>query len=239
MDKDDNNGVSEIHCLTLIGQIEGHVMLQPQNKTTKYEHVIPQLVGIRQNNKIKGLLVVLNTVGGDVESGLALAEMLISLGKPVVSIVVGGGHSIGVALAVASDYSFITQSGTMTLHPVRMNGTVIGVQQTFEYFDKMQDRIIDFVTRNSKINRQRLKELILDTGNIAKDVGTVVMGEEAVAEGIIDEVGGLDKALNKLEEMIKERESVNQDTRISEKNEKLDKLVKTEKKKDREKKKEK
>ncbi|OGO84447.1 MAG: translocation-enhancing protein TepA [Clostridiales bacterium GWE2_32_10] len=172
--KEDEEKTSEIHCLTIVGQVEGHVMLQPQNKTTRYEHVMPQLVGIRQNDKIKGLLVVLNTIGGDVEAGLAISEMLVSLGKPVVSIVLGGGHSIGMALAVASDYSFISPSSTMTLHPIRMNGTVIGVQQTFEYFDKMQDTIIDFVVRHSRITKERLKELILDTKNIAKDYNLVI-----------------------------------------------------------------
>jgi len=205
--KKEDEKTSEIHCLTIVGQIEGHVMLPPQNKTTKYEHVIPQLVAINQNDKIKGLLVVLNTVGGDVEAGLAISEMLCSLGKPVVSIVLGGGHSIGVPLAVASNYSFISPSSTMTLHPIRMNGTVIGVQQTFEYFDKMQDLIIEFVTRKSRITRERLKELILDTANIAKDVGTVIIGEQAVKEGIINEVGGLERAMQKLKELINEKQN--------------------------------
>ncbi|QUI25700.1 ATP-dependent Clp protease proteolytic subunit [Vallitalea pronyensis] len=191
-----------IHCLTIIGQIEGHVCLPQQNKTTKYEHVLPQLASIEESDDIDGLLLLLNTVGGDVEAGLAIAEMIASLSKPTVSIVLGGGHSIGVPLAVAAKYSFIVPSSTMTIHPVRMSGTVIGVPQTFEYFDKMQDRIIDFITRNSKISRERIKQLMLDTGQLAKDVGTIVVGEETVKEGIIDELGGIDKAIKKLYEMI-------------------------------------
>jgi len=192
----------KIHCLTIIGQIEGHITLPPQNKTTKYEHVIPQLVAIRDNDEIDGVLVILNTVGGDVEAGLAIAEMIASLGKPTVSLVLGGGHSIGVPLAVSANYSFIASSATMTIHPVRMSGTVIGVPQTFEYFDTMQERIVEFVSRNSKISQQRFKELMLDTGKLAKDVGTIVIGEEAVKEKLIDEVGGLNEALSKLYELI-------------------------------------
>lgn len=191
-----------IHCLTIIGQVEGHVCLPQQNKTTKYEHVLPQLASIEESDDIDGLLLLLNTVGGDVEAGLAIAEMIASLSKPTVSIVLGGGHSIGVPLAVAAKYSFIVPSSTMTIHPVRMSGTVIGVPQTFEYFDKMQDRIVDFITRNSDITRDRIKELMLDTGQLAKDVGTIVVGEEAVKEGIINELGGIDKAIKKLYEMI-------------------------------------
>jgi ATP-dependent protease ClpP protease subunit len=200
IDKEDDR----IHCLTIIGQVEGHVCLPQQNKTTKYEHVLPQLASIEESDNIDGLLLLLNTVGGDVEAGLAIAEMISSLSKPTVSIVLGGGHSIGVPLAVSTKYSFIVPSSTMTIHPVRMSGTVIGVPQTFEYFDKMQDRIVDFITRNSKINRDRLKQLMLDTGKLAKDVGTIIVGEEAVEEGIIDELGGIDKAIKKLYEMIEE-----------------------------------
>lgn len=196
---------SKIHCLTIIGQIEGHIALPPQNKTTKYEHVIPQLVAIRDNCEIDGLLIVLNTVGGDVEAGLAIAEMIASLGKPSVSLVLGGGHSIGVPLAVSANYSFIASSATMTIHPVRMSGTVIGIPQTFEYFDKMQDRIVEFVSRNSKISQQRFKELMLDTGKLAKDVGTIVIGDEAVKEKLIDEVGGLNPAVTKLYQLIDEK----------------------------------
>lgn len=201
----------KIHCLTIIGQIEGHIALPPQNKTTKYEHVIPQLVAIRDNDEIDGVLIVLNTVGGDVEAGLAIAEMIASLGKPTVSLVLGGGHSIGVPLAVSANYSFIASSATMTIHPVRMSGTVIGVPQTFEYFDKMQERIVEFVSRNSNISQERFKELMLDTGKLAKDVGTIVIGEEAVREKLIDEVGGLDTALKKLYQLIDEHKKLKED----------------------------
>lgn len=191
-----------IHCLTIIGQVEGHVCLPQQNKTTKYEHVLPQLASIEENDEIDGLLILLNTVGGDVEAGLAISEMISSLSKPTVSLVLGGGHSIGVPLAVSAKYSFIVPSATMTIHPVRMSGTVIGVPQTYEYFDRMQERILDFVTLNSKISKQRIKELMLDTGKLAKDVGTIIVGEEAVKEGLIDELGGIDKAVKKLYDMI-------------------------------------
>lgn len=209
--KDNDRNKQRIHCLTIIGQIEGHIALPPQNKTTKYEHVIPQLVAIRDNDEIDGVILVLNTVGGDVEAGLAIAEMIASLGKPTVSLVLGGGHSIGVPLAVSAKYSFIASSATMTIHPVRMSGTVIGVPQTFEYFDKMQERIVDFVSRNSKISQQRFKELMLDTGKLAKDVGTIVIGEEAVKEKLIDEVGGLDDALKKLYALIEEDKKSKED----------------------------
>jgi ATP-dependent protease ClpP protease subunit len=203
MPKPEKNPKGNIHCLTIIGQVEGHIMLPPQNKTTKYEHVIPQLVSIKDNTEIDGVLVILNTVGGDVEAGLAISEMIASLGKPVVSLVLGGGHSIGVPLAVAAQYSFIAPSATMTIHPVRMSGTVIGIAQTYEYFDKMQERIVQFVVRNSKISSQRFRELMLDTGKLAKDVGTIVIGEEAVKENLIDEMGGLADAVDKLYELIK------------------------------------
>lgn len=195
-------GESPIHCITIIGQVEGHMSLPPQNKTTKYEHLIPQIVGLCENPKVKGILVVLNTVGGDVEAGLALAEMIASINKPVVSLVLGGAHSIGVPIAVASDYSFITPTATMTIHPVRMNGTVIGVQQTFEFFDQMQERIVAFVAKNSHIPEARFRELMLDVGKLARDVGTILVGEEAVKEKIIDEVGGLTEAMKKLHSMI-------------------------------------
>ncbi len=193
---------SPIHCIQIIGQIEGHVTMPPQNKTTKYEHIIPQVIALKENPKVKGFLLVLNTVGGDVEAGLALAELLTSIGKPVVSLVLGGAHSIGVPLAVAADYSFITPSATMTVHPVRMSGTVIGVAQTFEFFDKMQDRIIAFVSNHSNITQERFKELMLDTGKLAKDVGTILIGEQAVEEQLIDEVGGLSAAMEKLYALI-------------------------------------
>ena len=197
---------SGIHCITIIGQVEGHVSMPPQNKTTKYEHIIPQLVGLSDDPKIKGLLVILNTVGGDVEAGLALAELIASFEKPVVSLVLGGAHSIGVPIAVSSDYSFITPSATMTIHPVRMNGTVLGVVQTFEYFDQMQERIVEFVSTNSGISPDRFRELMLDTGKLAKDMGTILVGKQAVDEKIIHEVGGLKEALHKLHEMIDAKE---------------------------------
>ncbi|MEG0085297.1 MAG: ATP-dependent Clp protease proteolytic subunit [Niameybacter sp.] len=201
---------SGIHCITIIGQVEGHVSMPPQNKTTKYEHLIPQLVGLSDDPKIKGVLVVLNTVGGDVEAGLAIAELLASFEKPVVSLVLGGAHSIGVPIAVSSDYAFITPSATMTIHPVRMNGTVLGVAQTFEYFDQMQERIVEFVSGNSGISSERFRQLMLDTGKLAKDMGTILVGKEAVDEKIINEIGGLKEALHKLHEMIKSKEGANQ-----------------------------
>ncbi|MCQ6274157.1 ATP-dependent Clp protease proteolytic subunit [Bacillus sp. V3B] len=193
---------SRIHCLTIIGQIEGHLQLPPQNKTTKYEHIIPQLVAIEQNPKIEGLLVILNTVGGDVEAGLAISEMIASLSKPTVSIVLGGGHSIGVPIAVSCDYSFIADTATMTIHPVRITGLVISVPQTFEYLDKMQDRVVRFVTNNSRISEEKFKELMFDKGNLSRDIGTNVIGTDAVQSGLIDEVGGIGKALKKLNELI-------------------------------------
>ncbi len=193
---------SNIHVLTIIGQIEGHMQLPPQNKTTKYEHLIPQIAAIEQNPKIEGLLILLNTVGGDVEAGLAIAEMIASLTKPTVSIVLGGGHSIGVPIAVSANYSFIAPTATMTIHPVRLTGLVIGVPQTFEYLDKMQDRVISFVTRNSNIGEDKLKELMLSKGNLTRDIGTNVLGEDAVKYGMIDEVGGVGKGMQKLNELI-------------------------------------
>ncbi|MFS0782241.1 ATP-dependent Clp protease proteolytic subunit [Bacillus sp. 1P06AnD] len=198
---------SKIHCLTIIGQIEGHMQLPPQNKTTKYEHVIPQIVAIEQNPKIEGLLVILNTVGGDVEAGLALAEMLASLSKPTVSIVLGGGHSIGVPIAVSCDYSFIAETATMTIHPIRLTGLVIGVPQTFEYLDKMQDRVIQFVTKHSKVSEEEFKELMFAKGNLTRDIGTNVVGNDAVSCGIIDAVGGVGQAMKKLNGLIDERKS--------------------------------
>ncbi|PHV70644.1 peptidase S14 [Sporanaerobium hydrogeniformans] len=201
-----SEGESPIHCLTIIGQVEGHMSLPPQNKTTKYEHLIPQVVGLCDNPKVKGILVILNTVGGDVEAGLALAELIASINKPVVSLVLGGAHSIGVPIAVASDYSFITPTATMTIHPVRMSGTVIGVQQTFEFFDQMQERIVAFVSRNSNISEDRFRQLMLDVGKLARDVGTILVGKEAVDEKIINEVGGLSEAMQKLHVLIQEEE---------------------------------
>ncbi|HHW38937.1 MAG TPA: ClpP family protease [Bacillales bacterium] len=196
---------SNIHCLTIIGQIEGHMQLPPQNKTTKYEHLIPQIVAIEQNAKIEGLLLILNTVGGDVEAGLAISEMIASLSKPTVSIVLGGGHSIGVPIAVSTDYSFIAETATMTIHPVRLTGLVIGVPQTFEYLDKMQERVVTFVTSHSNITEDRFKELMLSKGNLTRDIGTNVVGKDAVKYGLINEVGGVGKALAKLNQLIEEK----------------------------------
>lgn len=193
---------STIHCLTIVGQIEGHIQLPPQNKTTKYEHLIPQIVAIEQNPNIEGLLVVLNTVGGDVEAGLAIAEMLASMSKPTVSIVLGGGHSIGVPIAVSCDYSFIAETATMTIHPIRLTGLVIGVPQTFEYLDKMQERVVNFVVKHSNISEEKFKELMFSKGNLTRDIGTNVVGTDAVKYGLIDEVGGLSQAMRKLCELI-------------------------------------
>jgi ATP-dependent protease ClpP protease subunit len=193
---------SNIHCLTIVGQIEGHLQLPPQNKTTKYEHVIPQIVAIEQNPKIEGLLIILNTVGGDVEAGLAIAEMLASLSKPTVSLVLGGGHSIGVPIAVSTDYSFIAETATMTIHPIRLTGLVIGVPQTFEYLDKMQERVVSFVTKHSKIKAETFKDLMFAKGNLTRDIGTNVIGTDAVEYGLINEVGGIGQAMAKLNELI-------------------------------------
>ncbi|KAF1681200.1 translocation-enhancing protein TepA [Bacillus mexicanus] len=195
---------TNIHCLTIIGQIEGHVQLPPQNKTTKYEHVIPQIVAIEQNPKIEGLLIILNTVGGDVEAGLAIAEMLASLSKPTVSIVLGGGHSIGVPIAVSCDYSYIAETATMTIHPVRLTGLVIGVPQTFEYLDKMQERVVKFVTSHSNVTEDKFKELMFSKGNLTRDIGTNVVGKDAVEYGLIDHTGGVGQAIKKLNELIEE-----------------------------------
>lgn len=200
-----SNPRGNIHCLTIIGQIEGHIILPPQNKTTKYEHVIPQLVAIEENTEIEGLLLILNTVGGDVEAGLAIAEMIASMEKPKVSLVLGGGHSIGVPMAVSTDYSYIAPSATMTIHPIRLNGLVIGVPQTYEYFDKMQERVVQFVSKNSGISREDFRHLMLKTGELANDVGTVLFGEDAVRSRLINEVGGLSNAMNKLYELIEQR----------------------------------
>lgn len=194
-----------IHCLTIIGQIEGHYILPSQNKTTKYEHVIPQLVAIEESAEIEGLLIILNTVGGDVEAGLAIAELLSTMKTPTASLVLGGGHSIGVPLAVSCQKSFIVPSATMTVHPVRMNGLVLGVPQTLSYFEKMQDRIVNFVENNSKISAQDFRTLMMKTGELVMDVGTVLDGEGAVQCGLVDELGGLSDALGYLNDTI-ERE---------------------------------
>ncbi len=193
-----------IHCLTIIGQIEGHSLLSSQTKSTKYEHLLPQLVAIDESEEVDGMLVILNTVGGDVEAGLAISEMISTMKKPVVSIVLGGGHSIGVPLAVSAKYSFIARSATMTIHPLRLNGQVIAVSQTYEYFSKIQDRIVDFVVRNSSISKDDFNHFLLNTEDIANDVGTILFGEDAVKCGLIDEVGGLKDATEKLYSLIDE-----------------------------------
>jgi ATP-dependent protease ClpP protease subunit len=193
-----------IHCLTIIGQVEGHYILPSQNKTTKYEHVIPQLVAIEEDPKIHGLLILLNTVGGDVEAGLAIAELVAGMKKPSVSMVLGGGHSIGVPLAVAAKHSFIAPSASMTIHPVRMSGLMLGVPQTLEYFQRMQERITRFVTQNSNISEERFTELSMNTKELVMDVGTVLDGADAVEEGLIDSLGNLSDAIDCLNKMIDE-----------------------------------
>jgi len=198
---------SNVYCMTIIGQIEGHLVLPPQNKTTKYEHLIPQLVAAEQNPKIEGTLIVLNTVGGDVEAGLAIAEMISSMTKPAVTLVLGGGHSIGVPIAVAGVKSFIAETATMTIHPIRLNGLVIGVPQTFEYLDKMQERVTRFVTAHSKITEEKFRELMFKTGELTRDIGTTVIGQDAVRHGLIDEVGGIGEALRELNARIAERKA--------------------------------
>lgn len=195
---------SSIHCLTIIGQIEGHMVLPPKNKTTKYEHLIPQLVAIEQSEDIKGLLVVLNTVGGDIEAGLAIAEIISSLSKPSVSLVLGGGHSIGVPIAVATTKSYIAQTASMTIHPIRLAGLLIGIPQTFEYMEKMQERVVKFVAEHSRITPERFRELMFHTGELVRDVGTVLIGDNAVKEGVIDAVGGLSDALLTLRQLVGE-----------------------------------
>ncbi len=191
-----------IHCLSVVGQIEGHYVLAEQNKTTKYEHIIPALVAIEQDRSVEGLLIILNTVGGDVEAGLAIAELISGMKTPTVSLVVGGGHSIGVPLAVSAKRSFIVPTASMTIHPVRMNGTVLGVPQTLAYFDKMQDRIINFVTKNSHIPEPEFRRLLMNTEELVLDVGSVLEGEKAVELGLIDELGSLGDAMDCLYDMI-------------------------------------
>ena len=194
---------SKIHLLSIIGEIEGHEVLSGNSKTTKYEHVIPCLAQIEDDKEIEGVLILINTIGGDVESGLAIAEMIASLSKPTVSLVLGGSHSIGVPLAVASDYSFIVPTGTMLIHPVRMSGMVIGARQTYEYFQRMQNRITGFVAEHSRAEQDEIEEMMMDTGYMTKDLGTILVGREAVEAGIIDEVGGIKEAFRKLYRMIK------------------------------------
>jgi ATP-dependent protease ClpP protease subunit len=187
-----------IHLLSIIGEIEGHECLSSTSKTTKYEHVLPKLAEAEDDNRVEGVLLLLNTMGGDVESGLAIAEMVASLSKPTVSLVLGGSHSIGVPLAVAADYSFIVPTGTMVIHPVRMSGTVIGARQTYEYFRQMQNRIIGFVTGHCNVSKERMEELMMNTQMMTKDLGTILVGKQAVEEGIIDAVGGISDAFAEL-----------------------------------------
>ena len=194
-----------IHVLTIVGQIEGHQVLPPTSKSTKYEHVMPLLALVEESDEIDGLLVLLNTVGGDIEAGLGIAELIASMSKPTVSLVLGGGHSIGVPLAVSSKRSFIAPSAAMTIHPVRLNGLVIGVPQTFYYFERIQERITQFVTANSGIKREDFTKMMLQTGELAADVGSVIYGEEAVELGLIDQIGGLSDALTYLHKMIEQR----------------------------------
>ncbi len=196
------SGKHIIQCMTVIGQIEGHYSLPPQNKTTKYEHIIPQLVAVEESEQIEGLLLILNTVGGDVEAGLALAELVAGMKKPTVSLVLGGGHSIGVPLAVSAKHSFIVPSATMTIHPVRLSGLVLGVPQTFSYFQKMQERITGFILRNSNISREEFNSYLFNTNELVLDVGTVLDGEAAVKSGLIDSLGSLSDALGHLYSMI-------------------------------------
>ena len=201
----ENGKMEDIHLISIIGEIEGHENLSNNSKTTKYDHILPSLAAIEDSKDIHGVLVLLNTMGGDVEAGLAIAEMIASLSKPTVSLVLGGSHSIGVPIAVSTDYSFIVPTGTMVIHPVRMNGTVIGVPQTFEYFKLIQDRITSFVCSHCRADKGVYEGLMTETGMLTKDVGTILVGEDAVKYGIIDEVGGINKAIAKLHEMIRDR----------------------------------
>ncbi len=196
-----------IHLLNIIGEIEGHQCMGPVTKTTKYEHVLPELARVEENRTIDGLLVLLNTVGGDVEAGLAIAEMIASLSVPVVTLLLGGGHSIGVPLSVCGDCSFIVPTATMVIHPIRMNGTVLGVKQNYEYIDRMQDRIISFTCRNSDIDEERLKALMFNTTELTKDIGSVLVGEEAVKKGLIDHVGGIKDAFSCLYGLINRKKN--------------------------------
>ena len=198
-----NAGGKKIFLMTIIGEIEGHELVGNSSKATKYEHIIPRLAMIEDDEEIDGVLILIHTMGGDVEAGLAIAEMIASISKPTVSLVLGGSHSIGVPIAVSSDYSFIVPTGTMVIHPVRTNGMVIGVSQTFEYFKQIQDRIVSFVCGHCDITQQRIEKLMLETGFLTKDVGSVLVGKQAVKEGIINEVGGMEDAYRKLCEMIK------------------------------------
>ncbi len=205
---DKNTKCNTIHLITIIGEVEGHDNLGSNSKTTKYEHILPQLAAIEDSKDIEGVLVLLNTMGGDVEAGLAIAEMIASLSKPTVSLVLGGSHSIGVPIAVSTDYSYIVPTGTMVIHPVRMNGMVIGVPQTFDYFKQIQNRITGFVCSHCKISESRFEELMMETGFLTKDVGTILVGEEAVQEGIINETGGIKEAMQKLHSLIGKKKKI-------------------------------
>ena len=200
----------KIHLLSIIGEIEGHESLSPNAKATKYEHVLPKLASIEDDGSVDGVLLLLNTVGGDVESGLAIAEMIASLSKPTVSLLLGGSHSIGVPLAVSTDYSFIVPTGTMVIHPVRLNGLVIGAPQTYDYFQQMQDRITGFVASHCFASQAQLEKMMMNTSMLTKDLGTILVGSQAVSEGIINEVGGIDEAMKKLHEMIDENKQNNE-----------------------------
>lgn len=206
MTLDDNSKKRKIHLLSIIGEVEGHENLSGNSKTTKYDHILPKLAEIEDDDSVEGLLVILNTSGGDVDAGLAIAEMIASLSIPTVSLVLGGSHSIGVPLAVCTDYSFIVPTGTMMVHPVRMTGMVIGASQTYEYFEMIQDRILSFVSDHATIAYDQLKRLMLNTEMLTRDLGTVLVGEKTVKEGLIDEVGGIKDALRKLYEMMDEVE---------------------------------
>lgn len=208
---EDNTKHRKIHLLSIIGEVEGHENAPGSSKTTKYDHVLPQLAALEDNHEVEGMLVLLNTSGGDVDAGLAIAEMIASLSMPTVSLVLGGSHSIGVPLAVSTDYSFIVPTGTMMVHPVRMTGMVIGASQTYEYFEMIQDRILSFVSGHSDIAYDQIKRLMLNTEMLTRDLGTVLVGKEAVDQGLIDEVGGIKEALGKLHEMIEEKREKNQE----------------------------
>lgn len=205
---EENDKKYHIQLLTIIGEVEGHECLPNNSKTTKYEHILPKLAVIEDSTETDGLLILLNTVGGDVEAGLAIAEMIASLSKPTVSLVLGGGHSIGVPMAVSADYSFIVPSATMVIHPVRSSGMFIGVMQTYRNMEKIQDRITRFIADHSKMKQERIEELMLDTSQLVKDVGTMLEGEEAVREGLIDEIGGIKEAMEKLYELIEKRKNI-------------------------------
>lgn len=211
---EDNEKKYHIQLLSIIGEVEGHECLPNNSKTTKYEHILPKLAVIEDSRETDGLLILLNTVGGDVEAGLAIAEMIASMSKPTVSLVLGGGHSIGVPMAVSADYSFIVPSATMVIHPVRSSGMFIGVMQTYRNMEKIQDRITRFIAEHSKMKRERIEELMLDTSQLVKDVGTMLEGDEAVKEGLIDETGGIKEAMEKLYELIEKKKSLTPEKKL-------------------------